>query len=443
MSQPMSSSHVSSCCILKLVCGETEVTVEQADITTCAADIVAVPVDRQFSFSHGISRCLAAAAGSGFKIEVRATVGSRKKISHKPGEVIIFGGHDLPFGKIIAVVSSHRFEDIKMLYENVLTSAEQAKASSLCFSGIGTGYLGVPSDVAAVCARMALSNYLSADRSKFTSLKHIRIVDLDTKIVRSFAKELKSLSNTCLKKDDSALPGDEGEELSLVFKDSAQGSDNAQVDQIFFSCFRRVDGLSDEVCPVCLDSLSHGSDNNVIIELSKCNHKFHEECIKQSFTCVQAQCPVCKKWYGVPRGNQPIGGKMKVRMQIGEVPGYPDAKGYFEIYYSIPGGVQTADHPRPGVPFSGTQRWAYLPNNAEGAQVLRLLRLAFRYRLIFTVGDSVTSGARNVVVWNNIHHKTSIYGGPYGYPDPEYLDRVKEELAAVGITEELFEGSHL
>lgn len=43
-------------------------------------------------------------------------------------------------------------------------------------------------------------------------------MDLDTKIVKSFAKELKSLSNTCLKKDDSALPGDEGEELSLVFK---------------------------------------------------------------------------------------------------------------------------------------------------------------------------------------------------------------------------------
>lgn len=63
--------------------------------------------------------------------------------------------------------------------------------------------------------------------------------------------------------------------------------------------------------------------------------------LQQSFTCVQAQCPVCKKWYGVPRGNQPIGGKMKVRMQMGEVPGYPDAKGYFEIYYSIPGGVQT------------------------------------------------------------------------------------------------------
>ncbi|EPB70481.1 hypothetical protein ANCCEY_10414, partial [Ancylostoma ceylanicum] len=55
------------------------------------------------------------------------------------------------------------------------------------------------------------------------------------------------------------------------------------------------------------------------------------------------------------------------------------------------------------------------------------------------VGDSITTGARNTVVWNNIHHKTSIGGGPlkYGYPDPDYLSRVKEDLAAMGITEDM------
>ena len=31
---------------------------------------------------------------------------------------------------------------------------------------------------------------------------------------------------------------------------------------------------------------------------------------------------------------------------------------------------------------------------------------------VFTVGKSVTSGQENVVTWNDIHHKTSIYGGP-------------------------------
>lgn len=35
----------------------------------------------------------------------------------------------------------------------------------------------------------------------------------------------------------------------------------------------------------------------------------------------------------------------------------------------------------------------------------------------FQVGDSITTGAKNVVVWNNVHHKTNVSGGPqkYGY----------------------------
>ena len=43
---------------------------------------------------------------------------------------------------------------------------------------------------------------------------------------------------------------------------------------------------------------------------------------------------------------------------------------------------------------------------------LQLLHKAFEARMIFTVGISVTSGAQNVVVWNDIHHKTNIIGGP-------------------------------
>jgi len=37
-------------------------------------------------------------------------------------------------------------------------------------------------------------------------------------------------------------------------------------------------------------------------------------------------------------------------------------------------------------------REAYLPDNDEGRKVLRLLRKAFVQRLIFTVGQSTTSG---------------------------------------------------
>ena len=45
----------------------------------------------------------------------------------------------------------------------------------------------------------------------------------------------------------------------------------------------------------------------------------------------------------------------------------------------------------------------------------RLLRVAFDNRLTFTVGMSRTTGAENVVTWNDIHHKTSIEGGVTRY----------------------------
>jgi deltex-like protein len=67
--------------------------------------------------------------------------------------------------------------------------------------------------------------------------------------------------------------------------------------------------------------------------------------------------------------------------------------------------------------------------------VLELLREAFNRKLTFTVGRSVTTGLDNQIVWNGIHHKTSTSGGAhsFGYPDPTYLKRVKEELAFKGI----------
>ena len=68
-------------------------------------------------------------------------------------------------------------------------------------------------------------------------------------------------------------------------------------------------------------------------------------------------------------------------------------------------------------------------------QVLRLLRVAWERRLTFTIGTSVTTGATDTVVWNEIHHKTessSNHSG-HGYPDPNYLDNVLMELSLQGV----------
>nr|XP_020635233.1 E3 ubiquitin-protein ligase DTX3L isoform X3 [Pogona vitticeps] len=97
--------------------------------------------------------------------------------------------------------------------------------------------------------------------------------------------------------------------------------------------------------------------------------------------------------------------------------------------------TRKANHPNPGRRFRGTVRTAFLPDNKEGREILRLLQQAFDQKLIFTVGQSRTTGVTDVVTWNDIHHKTSTIGGPenFGYPDPDYLKRVREELKAKGI----------
>jgi len=65
-----------------------------------------------------------------------------------------------------------------------------------------------------------------------------------------------------------------------------------------------------------------------------------------------------------------------------------------------------------------------------------MLRVAWDRRLIFTIGRSVTSGSDNVVTWNEIHHKTCMYHGSHGFPDPNYFTNVIEELKAQGVTQD-------
>ena len=97
------------------------------------------------------------------------------------------------------------------------------------------------------------------------------------------------------------------------------------------------------------------------------------------------------------------------------LPGYESCDGCIVITYKFQGGVQRENHPSPGKRYSGTIRHGYLPNNTEGQKVLRLLRKAFNQKLTFTIGRSTTFGADNVITWNDIHHKTSIRGGPTRY----------------------------
>ena len=157
-----------------------------------------------------------------------------------------------------------------------------------------------------------------------------------------------------------------------------------------------------EQCCICLEKLK------VPKTLQKCQHTFCRACIDKAFE-VRTICPVCLTVYGCMTGNQPDG-KMTSTQQQSSLPGYPRV-GTIVIHYSFSPGVQGSKHPNPGQQYAGTNRIAYLPDNAEGKKVLALLRRSFNQRLTFTVGTSITTGLSNQITWNDIHHKTSPSGG--------------------------------
>ena len=66
---------------------------------------------------------------------------------------------------------------------------------------------------------------------------------------------------------------------------------------------------------------------------------------------------------------------------------------------------------------------------------------AFKRKLTFMVGTSLTTGEKNVIVWAGIHHKTSLTGGVHGYPDPKYFENLFTELKDRGITPENVESN--
>ncbi|XP_065196518.1 probable E3 ubiquitin-protein ligase DTX2 [Sycon ciliatum] len=229
---------------------------------------------------------------------------------------------------------------------------------------------------------------------------------------------------------------------------SSHAAAAASVDLGFCSAVA-VEENSTEECSICLTSLVESSSYdeestpNAVVELLRCHHLFHFLCLKTFCEHKQEQasgfaCPVCKTIHGVHTGTQPPGTMSVQYEQSHHCAGYED-DGLIIIKYAIPSGVQGPEHPNPGNRYSthGFPRVCFLPHNADGEKILKLLRVAWERRLIFTVGTSSTSGAKDTVTWNEIHHKTeySGNGSGHGYPDASYFHNVTAELAAQGVTE--------
>lgn len=231
------------------------------------------------------------------------------------------------------------------------------------------------------------------------------------------------------------------------------GTPKPAPEQVIRNYTEELKTAPDENCIICMEKLSVASGysdvtNSMTIgpgavgRLTKCSHAFHLLCLLAMYCNGNKdgslQCPSCKTIYGEKTGTQPRG-KMEVFSYPVSLPGHEDC-GTILIVYNIPHGIQGPEHPNPGKPFTarGFPRQCYLPDNAQGRKVLELLKVAWKRRLIFTVGTSSTTGETDTVVWNEIHHKTEMDRNVtgHGYPDPNYLQNVLAELAAQGVTED-------
>lgn len=189
-----------------------------------------------------------------------------------------------------------------------------------------------------------------------------------------------------------------------------------------------------ERCCVCLGDFADDEEGDgPAVQLPKCPapHAFHRACILSALQTTP-RCPQCLVTYSSVLGSQPPG-RMTITHCDTVLPGERTPTAVIE--YSFPCGIQGPRNPSPGQRYSGTHRLAYVPLSPAGKAVLLKLMRAWDGRVLFTVGTSITTGCTNTVVWNGVHHKTSMHGGPamFGFPDATYLARVTQELAAFGI----------
>lgn len=125
---------------------------------------------------------------------------------------------------------------------------------------------------------------------------------------------------------------------------------------------------------------------------------------------MKMQCPICFTVNRRLKPKQPPG-KIIESYRSTSLPGF-ESCGTIVISYIFSSGTQGPDHPNPGKPYQGSSQTAYLPDNKEGRKVLSLLRKAFQQKLTFTVERSTTTAKDDFVTYNDIHHKTSMTGGP-------------------------------
>ncbi|KAF9094265.1 putative E3 ubiquitin-protein ligase dtx2 [Mortierella sp. GBA35] len=206
-------------------------------------------------------------------------------------------------------------------------------------------------------------------------------------------------------------------------------------------------------CPICTDSLV-GPESKVdgIVQLHKCCHCFHEECIKTWFLVkgTALKCPVCNTRCGgvgapshdtIDSPSSDIKGVVKLGPMSDAKMGYSfDARyGCYFLYFHTPQHTipDPEDLEHKSITIKEDCRHAIVPFSAQLGPLLMIrLICAFYYGHFFRVGTSVTRGLDNVVIWNGIHMRANV-NGPHGFPARDFESNCWSELNQQGVAMKL------
>ncbi|KAF8927777.1 putative E3 ubiquitin-protein ligase dtx2 [Haplosporangium gracile] len=208
-------------------------------------------------------------------------------------------------------------------------------------------------------------------------------------------------------------------------------------------------------CPVCQEELViPGSGSDKVIKLKSCRHCYHEVCIGEWFKSKDAQlkCPMCNVMCTSEAKSGAAKRALLGPQKLGPMP--DGTLGYFFdvrlccyfIYIVMPS--HTISEPTPTNP-NATKviptdfRCVVVPFTSRlGPLLLMRILTLFYYGHLFKVGQSLTRGVNNVVVWNGVHLRTSM-SGHFGFPAPNWemncWTEINQKGIALGLDEILLE----
>ncbi|KAG0087491.1 putative E3 ubiquitin-protein ligase dtx2 [Podila epicladia] len=200
-------------------------------------------------------------------------------------------------------------------------------------------------------------------------------------------------------------------------------------------------------CPICQDPLVIPEPGKTIlvadqvVKLKSCRHCFHQGCIVEWFKAKDSQlkCPMCNVLCTTRGLTDATKDAFKGSVaKLGPMPdGYmaytfDDRLACYFLYVNIPSSKTTStDGTAANVP--PDRRYATVPVTAKLGPLLMIrLICLFYYGHMFRVGDSVTRGISNVVIWNGVHLRTGMTGA-YGFPAPEFESSCWQEINQKGV----------